>query len=270
LKNGCERKQKEMNQRSEILIEKYNAGTLSASELHEVEQLIARGEIDMELLEDLTRMNDRLLKMEAPSPGITLDEKFVDMLAKEKKTLSARFSWQHLFSSHDLVPKLAFASVTLILGFIAGLYLQSPQENSEVKMLTKEVSSLKEMMMLSLLEKTSATERLKAVSLTTEMHEVSSTVTKTLLQTLNNDENVNVRLAALEALIPYVKEDYVREELIRSIVKQESPLVQLALAELMVSIQEKSSVTELQKILRNERTPYDIKRKIKESIDVLT
>jgi hypothetical protein len=38
---------------------------------------------------------------------------------------------------------------------------------------------------------------------------------------------------------------------------------------LMVAIQEKKSVKELQKLIDNDRTPKEIKSKIKESIDVL-
>ena len=77
--------------------------------------------------------------------------------------------------------------------------------------LTHEVGELKEMVMLSLLEKESASDRLRAVSLTSEMNQVSDNVSKALFMTLNSDPNVNVRLAALEALIPFVSQGGVRE-----------------------------------------------------------
>ena len=131
------------------------------------------------------------------------------------------------------------------------------------------MSDLKEMMMLSLLEKESATDRLKAVSLSEDMGQASQKVTSALMQTLNHDDNVNVRLAALDALRAYSRDSKVREELIRSISKQDSPLVQISLAELMVEMQAKSSVKELEKILHNENTPTDVKKKIRESIQVI-
>jgi len=121
----------------------------------------------------------------------------------------------------------------------------------------------------SLLEKESASDRLKAVSLTSEMNQVSQKVTTALFKTMNGDENVNVRLAALEALKPYAKESAVREELIKSIGKQDSPLVQVAMAEFMATIQEKKSVKALQKLLENENTPKEVRSKINESIKVL-
>ena len=253
----------------EDLIAKYNASQASTSELKVVEQLIESGEIELTDLNDLTLLDDHILKIESPLPSVELDNRFYQMLAQEKKSVKSRFSWSTLFSWPELLPKLALATITLLIGFLGGYVLQSPSQKTEVSELTKEVSDLKEMMMLSLLEKESATDRLKAVSLTGEM-DASTKVTSALLQTLNNDNNVNVRLAALEALQPYVKDNHVREELIRSIGKQDSPLVQIALAELMAAIQEKSSVKELQKVLDDTKTPKGVKNKIKESIDVLT
>ena len=133
----------------------------------------------------------------------------------------------------------------------------------------QEIHDLKEMMMLSLLEKESATDRLKAVSLTEQMDQASKQVTSALLQTLNNDENVSVRLAALDALRPYSKDGQIREALVRSIAQQKSPLVQVALAELMAELQEKGAIDAFKNILEDGETPSDIKKKIRENIQVI-
>jgi len=206
--------------------------------------------------------------METPGPSLAMDDKFYTMLAKEKKRQeSTSFSFTMPAWSW-LAPRLAFSMALIIAGF-AGGYFFNGRKDSDVDQLTAEVASLKETMMLSLLEKESATDRLKAVSLTSEMDRVSQSVTQALFQTLNSDPSVNVRLAALEAIAPYSKDGKVREELIRSIAKQESPLVQVALAELMGQIQEKKSVREFDKILKDNKTPDDVKKRIKESINVL-
>jgi hypothetical protein len=125
------------------------------------------------------------------------------------------------------------------------------------------------MMMLTLLEKESATDRLKAVSLTSDLDHASKKVTNALIETLNNDPNVNVRLASLEALYEYAGNPDVRVKLVKSISHQDSPLVQIGLAELMVALKEKSSVNELRKIMDEQSTPKEVKQKIKESIEVL-
>jgi hypothetical protein len=252
----------------EELIMKYNEGQADPSEIKLIEQLIESGTIELSQLKELNTLEVQVLKIESPIPSSELDDRFYKMLSAQKRE-SKGFSWGSFFSWPELAPKLAFASVTLLIGLIVGyLFLPSPKSNQEVAQLSQEISDLKEMVMLSLLEKESATDRLKAVSLTSEMTP-SDKVTTALLQTLNHDDNINVRLAALDALKPYTTDSKVREELVRSIANQESPLVQVALADLMVALQEKSSVKEFEKILKSNKAPKEVKKRIEESIKTI-
>jgi len=254
--------------RIDELVAKYNEGLADPSEVLQIEKLIEEGKVELTQLRSLDILDERLIAMETPGPSLAMDDKFYTMLAEEKKRQeSTSFSFTMPAWSW-LAPRLAFSMALIIAGF-AGGYFFNGRKDSDVDQLTAEVASLKETMMLSLLEKESATDRLKAVSLTSEMDRVSQAVTQALFQTLNSDPSVNVRLAALEAIAPYSKDGKVREQLIRSIAKQESPLVQVALAELMGQIQEKKSVREFDKILKDNKTPDDVKKRIKESINVL-
>ena len=255
--------------RVEELVAKYNEGLADPSEIKIIEQLIEGGEIELTQLRQLSSFNEQLMKEEGPLPSLRLDDRFQAMLGEEKRKLvKGPFSFK-LAEWSVIFPRLGLAAVLLVTGFVGGNLLQRPSSSQDVQQLTRQVGELKEMMMLSLLEKESASERLRAVSLTNEMDRVSDKVTRALFQTLNHDTNVNVRLAALEALTLYVRQSAVREELIRSISMQDSPLVQVTLAELMVSLQEKKSVGALQKLLDNDSTPKDVKKQIKKSIDIL-
>jgi hypothetical protein len=254
------------------LVTRYNAGLTTSHEEREIEQLIEQGLIDMEDLGALNVFHESVIKMETAEPSANLDHSFYQRLSLEKKSRKA-FSWSSFFSWPEFAPKLAMASVTLILGVGIGYYLRPSasvtNNDPQIAELGDQVREMKEMMMLTLLEKESASERLRAVSLTQDMDQASQKVTSALLETLNKDSNVNVRLAALDALKPYANNSGVREALVRAITKQDSPLVQVALAELMAALQVKSSVNELKKIIDDENTPKDVKNKIKESIDVL-
>lgn len=250
------------------LVAKYNEGLADPAEVRALEQLIEQGALELTQLRELTSFDEQLTKSEVPMPSMRLNDQFYSMLSEEKGKLNKGFSFQ-LPSWNVLLPRFAFAAALMVISFVGGYFLQRPSGNPDAQQLTQQVGELKEMMMLSLLEKESASERLRAVSLTNDMVQVSDKVTQALFQTLNHDSNVNVRLAALEALKPFVKQSEVREELVRSISEQDSPLVQVMLAEVMVAIQEKKSVGELQKILDNDRTPTDVKSKIKKSIEVL-
>jgi hypothetical protein len=250
------------------LVAKYNEGLADPAEIKLIEELIAAGEVDLAWLHELALLDEQIQKMEMAAPSLSLDDKFYTALADEKRASRKTNSFSFP-SLNSLFPRLAMAAVLILSGFAVGYFLQSPQQKTEVSELTKEVGDLKEMVMLSLMEKESATQRLKAVSLTSEMDQASDKVTNALFVALNKDENVNVRLAALEALKPYVSKSAVRLKLIESIESQASPLVQVALAELMVTMQEKRSVDQLRQLLKDERVPKEVKNKISESIKVL-
>ncbi len=250
------------NKAIQDLIAKYNEGLADPSEVQLLEQLIEAGKVHLTQLTSLNQLHNQVVLLESVQPDLSVDDRFYQMLAAEKQTNK----------SVPVIPmyqRMAIAAGLLMCGFMIGYLLQSDSGEKEVNQLTEQVSELKEMMMLSLLEKESATQRLKAVSLTSEMDQVSDKVTDALFATLNSDENVNVRLAALEALKPYVKSNKVRSGLIAAISKQDSPLVQVALADLMVNIQEKKSVDALKQLLEKENTPKEVKSRISESIEVL-
>lgn len=250
------------------LLERLDSPGASDADRMEIERLLETGAVTLEEIEGLDSLQTQISDLEAPPVPRAMDDRFYEMLNREKRK-QERSAWKGFFSfsAVDLVPKLTMASAMLVIGLAAGYFL-SPRHD-QIETLSEQVSDLQEMMMLSLLEKGSATERLKAVTLTQEMAEASRKVTSALIRTLNEDENVNVRLAALEALKPYAADSGVRAALIQSIARQESPMVQISLAELMVALREKSAVREFERIVGSEKTPPEVKQKIRESIDIL-
>jgi hypothetical protein len=125
---------------------------------------------------------------------------------------------------------------------------------------------MRQLMMLSLVENPSASKRLQGVSYTEDISAVNEEVIEALLTTLNEDPNVNVRLATLEALVNFAALPRVREGLVQSIVQQESPLLQSAMVDVMLKLQEKSSVKQLQKLLDRKDLNQSVKAKIENSI----
>jgi hypothetical protein len=250
------------------LIAKYNEGLADPSEMLQLELLIESGEVELTSLRELAKFDESIDKLKEPTASKNLDKKFYDQLSKETSK-AKQFDFSSWFTFQSWIPKIAVTMVFIVIGFMVGTILQKSTGGGEVKQLAQEVSGLKEMIMISMLEKESATDRLKAVSLSEEIQGPSKKVTQALFKTLNSDPSVNVRLAALDALQNYAKSPTVREGLVRAIAQQDSPLVQVALAEVMVNLQEKSSVKELKKILEQKSTPKEVKQRIEESIKVL-
>jgi HEAT repeat protein len=123
---------------------------------------------------------------------------------------------------------------------------------------------------ISLLQDPSASQRMRAVAYTEEITNVDLKVIDALLTTLNEDPNVNVRLATLEALTRLASDPRVREGLVHSIEHQDSPIMQSAIADVMVKLQEKRSVKSLQRLLNKKDINEGVKMSIEKSIQKLT
>jgi len=143
-------------------------------------------------------------------------------------------------------------------------------ESKQLAALTTQVHEMREMMMLSLLQNPAASERLRAVSFTSEITHVNPNIATALLATLNNDPNVNVRLTTLEALTHFARDPVVRQGLIQSILQQDSPLVQAALADVMLKLQEKRSIPSFKKLLLQKDLNGMVRSRIEETITRLT
>lgn len=263
-----------MNKEITALLERYKKGEISAEEERQIEEYIESGEIEIDHFDDLSRLRNSYASIEVPEPSAQMTANFYEQLHTQTANADSAFNLKEWFSSlwvRQPVVRWAYSVALVAVGITGGFLINRSGEESknQIENLASEVVEMKEMMMLTLLEKESTSDRLKAVSLTNEMTDASTTVIDALIKTLNSDDNVNVRLSALEALYPYAESPNVRTGLIQSISQQDSPLVQIALAEMMVNLQEKKSVEELKKILKKEDTPAEIKERVKESIDVL-
>jgi hypothetical protein len=147
---------------------------------------------------------------------------------------------------------------------------QPVSDRQQLAALSTQVHEMREMMMLSLLQNPSASERMRGVSYTSDIKNVNPGMADALLATLNNDPNVNVRLTTLEALTHFANDPKVREGLVQSILEQDSPLVQSALADVMLKLQEKRAVKSFKKLLKQKDLNGMVKTKIEQTISRLT
>jgi hypothetical protein len=218
-----------------------------------------------------------------PEPGATSRVRFQAMLDTYKETVSTEKESildRLLAKLRPLwTPKpafrLAYSFILLSIGLAGGYWLNhaatpATAYQQQIDTLSTQVQEMRQMMLLSGLENPAASERLRAVSYTEEINQVNGQVVEALLTTLNNDQNVNVRLVTLEALAKLADNPKVREGLVQSITQQESPLVQSALADVMVKLQEKKSIKHLRQLLRDDNLNGLVKGKIEQSIKDLS
>jgi len=223
---------------------------------------------------------DELGDMETPEPSVNIRVKFYAMLDTYTASVAEkRGFWDRVTDNSSrlwqLQPRwpLAYSMIVVLISFACGYWVfyssRTDKQDQQLQALSSQVHELRQTMMLALLENPSASERMRGVSYTSEIKHADKQVISALLATLNNDPNVNVRLSTLDALAHLSDHAEVREGLIRSILDQDSPLMQSAIADVMLKLQEKRSIGSFKELLKQKDLDRGVREKIKETITQL-
>jgi anti-sigma factor RsiW len=143
----------------------------------------------------------------------------------------------------------AWACLLLVAAFLAGRYIDrtSIDRDKRLAEMQAELHSTRQLVALSLLQQQSANQRLEGVSWSTRVAP-DPQVLDALQHTLRYDSNVDVRLAALEALSRYGSRREVSRGLVESLESPQSPLVQVELIKTLVELRESSAVAPLKRL----------------------
>lgn len=254
----------------ELLALDYLRETLLKNEREAFEKLLNDDNFNkqFEKFKEVWEMMDGI---EVPEPSHAMDSAFFSALNHEldeqqkkgfplKKHLNDLLNWL-------MKPQLAYGILFLV---IVGGYFWNKGETTngymEKGLVDSETEQVREKLVLTLLEQNSANKRLEGVSEANKIGKVDDQVINALLRTLNRDPNVNVRLAAIESLTNYVEHPKVRQGLIQSIPNQESPIIQVTLANLMLALEEKKSIAPFKQLLKKPELDTTVKKKIEKTI----
>ena len=127
------------------------------------------------------------------------------------------------------------------------------------KALVRKVKAGKTVSFAGLYNRQSAATRISAVASVSRLKNKDNDVIDALVHILDNDPNTNVRLAALDGLTRFYKETYVRKKLVTSLKKQQDPLVQINLIDLLTRMRESAILSELEKMINDENTDKAVK-----------
>lgn len=251
-----------------------NPDAVERIEAHVAECAVCRQELEkMQIVwQDLVRLPE-----EEPSPA--LRSRFYTFLheAKAEAREKARIRWSQKLESWIIgwwprrpVVQFSFSLVLLAFGLIIGTQIQSGlHRNGEMASLRQEIRDMRQMVSVSLLNQPSPSERLKGVSFSSHVEEPTESLLSALLNTLNTDPNVNVRLAAVDALTLFSDQPGVREALVESLAQQASPLVQIAIIDLLVEIRERRALTALRKLIGDQDIDQTVRLHAQKSIEEL-
>lgn len=253
-----------------------NGGLLGVAEQTELQQHLDSCTTCREESEAMQLIWDKLGEMDVPEPSDEMELRFQTMLKDFKHTTDQPGRWigwveraKQLWQLQYRMP-LAYAMLAVAVGIGGAFWLErNGREGQQLQTLQTQVHELKQAMMLAMLDNPLASERIKAVSYTSKIRHLDKKVIEALLETLNNDPNVNVRLSTLEALSQLGNHPEVRSGLIKSITGQDSPLVQSAIADVMLKLQEKRAVHSFKELLKQKDLDDGVRDKIKTTINKL-
>jgi hypothetical protein len=169
-----------------------------------------------------------------------------------------RSSW------HYVAPwALAAAAVAVLgIGVVIGRGMSQPsQPDPSIAALRQELRETRQMVALSLLTQQSASERLKGVNWTGQIEMPGNEVVTALLDTLVHDSNVNVRLASIDALKRFADQQNVRRAALDALNRQDSPLVQMALIDFMVEVNEREAVPDLRRLSQDAMVDQAVRKR---------
>jgi anti-sigma-K factor RskA len=239
------------SEESRYLIPAYLSGGLTAEEKRIFEeQLTTDGELRRELAElqgvwkDLADMDE-----EQPSPFLRARfyRRLNEVSNREAKLAQGGFAWWKPGLA-GLVRQALVAVALFALGLFVGREKGNHPTADQMAQLHNQVQELRQTVALSLMDRQSATSRLEGVSWSMQVDQLDPELRNALVQALNHDPNTNVRLASLDALEKFTRDKDVRQALVNSIRQQDSPLVQIALIDSLVHIQDRGAAGELRKL----------------------
>jgi hypothetical protein len=187
-------------------------------------------------------------------------------------------SWIAGFWPSQPAFQLGLTVAVLIVGVIVGRqYSQptatpltpGPSQVVEVTQMRDELKDLRQMVALSLMQQQSASERLKGVSWSNEIDQPDTQFLNALLDTLMHDANVNVRLAAVDALKKFGERQIVKTGVLQALAQQDSPMVQGALINYMVETQNRESVDTLRQISLSTDTNETVRKRAEWGLEQL-
>jgi hypothetical protein len=199
---------------------------------------------------------DKLALLPAAEPNPAARQRFEEMLRayeagrQERQPVLAHTSVSPRRSAFDWLRsplvQLAGSLALLAIGFFLGAGLNRVRSQSnEVAVMRAEVSNMRQLVVLSMLQQQSASERLQAVSYSQNEQRLDPQVLSALLHTLRYDSSVDVRLAALDALSRHAAQPQVRVGVTDALQAQQSPLVQVALIDQLLEWHDPDAIQRL-------------------------
>jgi hypothetical protein len=207
-------------------------------------------------------------------PGAQLRGRFYEALGAYRQGLEAarRSKWKEkALAWWPKQPAWQFAAsvAALAIGIGVGYGMRGEKPREEVTQLREEVAGMRQLVALSLMQQQSASERLRGVSWAYRAEPSDKEVLSALVSAVNHDPNVNVRLAAVDALHAFAASPVTRQAVVQALPQQTTPIVQVALIDLLVDFKEQNAASELRKLAAEASVDGDVRQRAQWALERL-
>ena len=202
-----------------------------------------------------------------PHPGPLVTTRFYAALDAYQQGVRGKQSRSWKFWPSRPLWQVAISCGCLVAGLFTGALLtRTPAASDDVAALRREMAGMRQLVTLSLLQQQSATERLRGVTWSYRAEPDDVEVLSALLQTINEDPSVNVRLSAVDALGNFRDSSAARRGLMNALRKQDSPMVQIAIIDALGAMGEKSAAPELRQLLSEPNVDENVRKRANEAL----
>lgn len=217
-----------------------------------------------ELHTELTSFLDFTASFPEIEPPVGMKEEFVELVVSEEMPGGKKI---------PLIPawiKVAAMIIVVIGTYLAGYNMGSNKGEQQNIQLASELNTQKQEVLLASLRDYTGPQKIEAVYDISNSGQTSNELINALVHTMNSDENVNVRLAAITALSEMIdKNDLVKSELIKSLSIQDNPLLQISLIQVLTEYGVKEARDEIETISQDDNTDESVKTFAKDMIKTL-
>jgi hypothetical protein len=250
-------------------------GSLSVTDSEQVEEHLAECTACREQAAEIRPLWENLGLIPAGEPGPAARARFYEMLeayqhglAQARQPVRERINqWLSNWWPRQPLWQAAVAALCLAAGLGGGYSIQTREkQDPKLAQMSEEIRNMRQLVTLSLLQQQSASDRLRGVNWSYRLEVPDSEVLSALLHTLNSDENVNVRLAAVDALYKFTDSSMVRRSLRQSLAAQNSPIVQIALIDMLADLRDSQTVAVFRDVLNREDLNPEVRQRLERNI----
>jgi hypothetical protein len=258
----------------EALLEKYDAGDTTLEEEDQLSKYFSQPTIPAHLEVYAAQFRIFAGKKEESASEQDSIEHFLSRVEASKTLPSEKH--RSMFVQWGM--RIAAGISLLLVGFMTGQWYhqEATSPGGDTQVLTagvdqsRELVQMKKVLLAAHDEYTSASDRIQAVNQVYELVETDKEMVQLLINTMNFDPNINVRIAASEALFHFKHEPMVRIALVNSLKIQKDPAMQITLIDMLIQLKEKRAIDTMRRLLQNEDVLEVVKLKAEQGIGTLS